>query len=284
MSTPDILNETQAMEELARLMRRLEKARALADQTRNDSPEQAASAADIVMKLQLKADLIMRTWNITWSDPTDNRADDQGLFENGRVVIGAEGHHLHWRRRLALGIASANSCRGIVLGSTFEVGVVGRRANIAIVDYMFNYLVGQISQLAHSGWDKVWADYLKIKREYKRANAKYYGTKPNGSAWRDAFVQGAVDTILEKLEASRDQFIKADQNMYAMVKADDALLKDAFMMYFPNQRSINLSKGRGAAGYNEGKDAGRGINIHRPISEGGVPGKLKGTLLLGDGK
>lgn len=171
------------------------------------------------------------------------------LYQGERVI--------HWKSNLACGIASFNGCK--VFFRTFRYPekkvvyvVVGRPSDITVVRYFFQSICVQIDLLCK--------------------NAMSCGLG-NGKTFSNSFRLGAVETVLERLEAAHQQVRTEYSGSAALVLVNK---KDAEVAVWMD-RTIGKLKGlagspsrRDLSAIRLGRQAGRSVSLNRAIDPGGI--------------
>jgi hypothetical protein len=136
-------------------------------------------------------------------------------------------------------------------GSLLEI--CGTQANLDMASYVYDFL----RETAHRLWV---------------AHQQRTGTRANKD--RQKFVAGVMLGFLEKL---REQARQHQREGLVWVK--DGNLEGYLRQRYPRVRTVRYSSGDPSEAYEHGKEAGRSIVLHRPVSEG----SSGGVRLLGSG-
>lgn len=236
---PNGTNGTNETIELDRVIERIQKLLALST---SQNPHEAALAAAKAQHLLFKHNLslVLVEAGMTGSN--------RSKYVSDRFDIGG---WMSWRRALLAAVAQNNFCRGVSYRGTREVGIVGEPHNVAVVKYLYTFLVREITRLA----------------DVAAGQPPDRGPE-SPRAWKRSFYQGAVLTIAQRLAAQRRHNAEADPLSTALVIRKDQELDQAYRQYFPNvKKGRDASKPRSANGYHAGIKAARSIALNPVIEE-----------------
>lgn len=218
------------------ILDRAQKLQALAD--RAGTPEEAANAASKLQSMLLRH-------NLTMAQVAGNIQED---FEKQDFSMSHENrNHKGWKSTLYYGIAKANFCESVWNPRSSTMSIVGRKANIDMVHYLYGYLSLEIIRLA----------------------GQASRNQPNKAVYFRAFCIGAMSSVLKRMQAEKEEVRReASQNNALMIVEDRAVYAE-FKRHFPR-----TSKGSGPSvgsrsGLDAGREAGRGIGIRSGIGQRG---------------
>lgn len=275
----------------------LVKLKAMADESRSGSPEEAAVAAAQMQKLMFEHKIGMAEIEAEEGDGEEPIA----MID----MIGSDRSVVSWKLDLAGGIAHSNFCRVVYQtatrkrrvrrwhkdGKQFEWYVIpakkgqielfGRQSDIDTVLYMHQYLCKEVDRLAKDSVEAGIAEALAgVTQEQEEIEEMYqYGdisdreyerrmrqvATPTRRKWMNAFRNGCVSTICIRLReqraASEVKLQEERPQCTALVKKADAAV-DAHV----EQRYPKLGSGRSRsisdiAGFLAGKAAGQSISL-----------------------
>ncbi len=210
----------------------------------NSNVEEASSAAARMQELIEKYNIAEAELDFSDQDTPEDFTNEEFYQEKGKNII-------RWKLSLASTLARLNNCKMVFqrgrkiypTGKTIngKTIIYGRPSKVAIVRYMFQYLVREIERLC------------------KEAVRDGYG---RGKSYTNAFKVGAVEVIALRLHAMQNE-IRQDCSEKALVKFDQD--KNALLNYIRQFRfrredmSSNVSSRRGL---NDGRIAGNSINLN----------------------
>jgi hypothetical protein len=224
--------------EAERVVERIRKLLAL---SASSNPNEAALAAEKALELAQRHNLDLAQ--------IDGRGSD--LYVERVCDVGAASQ---WRWLLMSAVARANFCRalrrregGRLLASMF---VVGEPHNVAICEFLFGYLAGEIERLAARGW--------------RRARL-IYGPHVEARSWKQDFRRGAVAAIDARLRERGQLFAEGSPQAEALVLLKDAALLEALERFHPNVPTTTVRLRAGAA-YQQGHWAARDIALRQAVA------------------
>lgn len=214
------------MSNIEKTIDRIKKLFALAE--RNNSPEEAASAAALAQELLFEAKLTM----------TDIVAEDEPEDVLCSLDFDTPGHK--WKKSLVHGIAKAFYCRACRTLGGYKVRIVGKLSDVQAVSYMAAYLIGEIERLAKAESGK-------------------------GKRWINSFKVGAICTIIERLneqKKSQDEYVTTGSGEKALALRNDAVaLNRYFKQLFPKTIKSGRASATSTGGFQAGQQAGRAIGL-----------------------
>jgi hypothetical protein len=230
--------------ELDSILQRIKKLLALADGTRNNSPEEAAAAA-------AKAQALLFRYNLELADVTAATADapPEGI-EKYDYTIDATRTNFAWKGSLLAAVSGANFCRVIRTGGggSSKMCLVGKASNVQSVIYLFEYLAREIDRLAGE----------ICRRE---------GIFTRRVQWARSFCMGAVSTVTRRLREQKDTQAAESAAGRALVVVSDRELDRRYREFFPHIRTSRSTVTRNGA-YLSGQRAGEGISWRRGVEAG----------------
>ncbi|MEA2681785.1 MAG: hypothetical protein QOK05_113 [Chloroflexota bacterium] len=162
-----------------------------------------------------------------------------------------------WARRLLVSLCRNNFCEPLHSSWGGDLFIVGRRDNVAAVNLMFAYLVGEIDRLARTSY-----------AEYK-TNTPW--PEP-GKTWCLAFRSGAVVSITGRLRDQRERDINKVSTSVVGAETGTAIIRrlDAELSAEVTRRHPHLTAHRGSmstirswSGFKAGQVAGNRMSLTR---------------------
>lgn len=235
-------------EKLQKVIARINQLRAISKSTHSKAEAETtlALASKLIAEYQLSEATIEME-----SGKTDDPIDLDGehiIYETGRLV--------QWKSELALGIAELNGLflyNAVVRGQESHrkqtrYRIIGKRSNIAIAMYMWEYLVNEISSLVD--------DYVP--------GGKKRGVNPERESW----CLGCVRGFMAKMRAERQEVMKqATSTALVFVgnqakEAEDAFKKKTGIKLVP---SGYKPKGQITDTYNSGYRKGQTLSVNQGL-------------------
>ena len=221
------------------ILKKIKKLLALANDPSNE--HEAAAAAAKVQEL-------LFAHNSSMEQVKNYRCDDHERPRASTVQFSSL-HEKTWKVALYDVVAKHNFCYFIDIRGSRYANVVGTKANLAVVDYLFTYLRKTIARLA-------WA-------AAKREKGNYNGC---GSAFRRGFHFGAIDAIDDRLAAQHQQNQRStSQAGNMLVRVLDRELMKVVDETFPNRSQYEVKTGD-ALGRAMGHQAGEKIPINKGVA------------------
>lgn len=163
-----------------------------------------------------------------------------------------------WHTRVALHVAYATDC-GCFKRNGKTITLVGTAESLELADYLYNYLVAMLRHLSRV--------YCK----------EFYGVSNPGATVRYAFLEGAAESVGERLREKHDATKRAAAVTHCtalMVLDKEALAVKDYMT------SLGLRPGtkrqqHGGAAYAHGYEAGRQVQLRDAIKQGSSGSKPK---------
>jgi hypothetical protein len=237
------------MENTSKIIERIQKLLALSTSSNpHEAAVAAGKAAQMMADYQLEeADLRVESGEAN-SDPIET-----SLFD------GVDGKRIStWKSGILNGLIKAFGCHGWY---TYEITgeypnrvkntkfkVIGRRANVQTANYMYLYLVAEISRLCNEAWLAVPASLASVT---------------HGKYWKNSFFVGASNEIyrrlVEQVQAAKAQ---AQTPGLVLVRKDQEEVDLYFNANKPRlkNQAMTTSRVNGDA-HSQGKAAGSSINL-----------------------
>lgn len=225
-----------AGQELDQAIERIQKLLAL---SKSSNPNEAALAAAKAQALLFRHNLSMATVQAGLEDGASPYVADRFHIGGGTT----------WRRMLLAAIARNNFCRAVGYKGTSEVGIVGERHNIQVVQYLYGFLVAEIRRLADRGW----------------AEHREQGEARGERAWKRSFHYGAVQMVSQRLAAQQQANARADSASTALVVTKSRELDAAYTKFFPKVNPGRKAVVRSDDGYAAGVRAGQRIALNQSL-------------------
>lgn len=166
------------------------------------------------------------------------------------------GTRVAWASSLMAAIATTHMCRA-VQSEGYENGkkirefyLFGKSYNLEVVEYMYEYLAGEIHRLTPKKYDTTDSIY--------------------------SFRMGCVNIIHKRLLESMQKFKESDSR--ALIVLDDKAVIEAQNRHFPHLRTARNPDAKDLAAYEEGKRVGAAIPFRPGMKgdNGGNPPALPG--------
>jgi hypothetical protein len=160
-----------------------------------------------------------------------------------------------WRWLLMSAVARANFCRALrrrVAGRfQSEMFLVGERHNIAVCEFLYAFLAGEVDRLAERGW--------------RRARA-VYGDWVQARTWKNDFRRGAVATITERLAERTADFAAESPAAGALVLDKEAALEAALLRLHPDAPTRTVRLRALSDAFTQGQREAGGIELRDALS------------------
>jgi hypothetical protein len=217
---------------------------------RGATPEEAAAAAAKIQAILFQYNL--EQIDIDQADPL-HAPDPLGKVE---FTHDATRTTITWRRSLLHHVAKNNGCHTVYIGGTTKQAIIGTRAHIEGVLYLFDVIARQIDELATAAAKAVLS---------------------NKTSYRNSFCLGAVNTIGARLREQRQAdearatapmstAYQAKPERYALALRNQAIaVQDATKKFFPHVMQTRYSIGN-PNGYAAGKAAGHNVRMHQGVA------------------
>jgi len=208
----------------------------------NDSPEQAALAADKIQELCFKYNLELG--KILESPDKSNVPYDRHYY-----VAKADHFSFLWQSILFHAITQSNFCYDMYTPGTTRFTIIGQKHNVEVITYTFEYLIGEIQRLAD-----------------KHTEEQGFISKRDRRFYKQNFAKGAGVEIARILRGRMAKRTTATTESTALVVTKGAELQKEVQRFYPSKKDIN--KGgktayyRTGAGYSDGREAAKNISIN----------------------
>lgn len=209
---------------------------------RPGTPDEAAAAVSAIQRL-------MRRHNLTQMQVNSAKRNTEVGFDKFEADLGAV---QMWRQGLMGAICKYGYCTFLMNAGGRSGYIVGEAHNVVVAKELYEYLVGEINRLATDGW-----------RRYR------YKATTNKRVWCHAFRVGAADAVVLRIKTdfmAEKKAAVASSNSLVVVYEND--LARAVQNFFPHvtstRRRMSVSS---SAGYANGAEAGRQINLAKQIGE-----------------
>lgn len=218
-----------------RVVRRIQKLLALAGSPNRHEAEAAAAAAQaLLLRHNLDVDATRAAARVEWRHLGRPAAR---LQQADRLLAAILGRHFFVE---VIWVPVWDGATG-VQGQVIEV--VGAPENVAMAGYVHDFL----RRTAATLWEGL------------------VGARPRGG--RRAFLAGVMRGFWDRLEAQA-----ATQRAEGLVWTGDPAARATLRARYPRVRTVRRQGLTRSAAYEHGRDAGRGIVLHRPV-EGGEPSR-----------
>jgi hypothetical protein len=237
------------MENTSKIVDRIQKLLALST---SSNPHEAATAAAKAAKMMAdyeleEADLRVESGEAN-SDPIETTFFD-----------GVEGRRTStWKGAILLGLVKAFGCHGwydySIAGEypnrvkITKFKVIGRKANVQTANYMYLYLVREITRLCNEAWLAVPASLASVT---------------HGKHWKNSFYIGASSEIYRRLvEQVQEAKKQAQTPGLVLVRKDQEEVDLYFNTNKPRLSKMTMSAPRvNGDAQAQGKEAGSSINL-----------------------
>lgn len=206
----------------------------LAVASSTSSVEEAELAFSMAQRLLEQHNLSMAEIEATSNEPKEKPVkDDMPIFNTGRLV--------EWKRSLATGIAKLNNCMNLKYKHgkrDFRYYLIGRQSDIDNVRFLVSYIILQLDRLA------------------------LVHTNLQGASYRNAWFNGAVAGVLEKMRKAKME-VRAEASSTALMSYDnrakelDEFAKSLGVVTY----SVKL-KPLDSKAYNHGREVGSNLDVN----------------------
>jgi hypothetical protein len=242
---------------LDEIMSKIKKIRELA--TRGGTQHEAEVASAKMAELMLRYDI--STMELDAHAESTDRVVTEDTFDFRAN---------RWRQDLLFKVATAHSCKGIRINGIPPKShwcrfiVVGHDHHLIVVRETWEWLQAEVLQLC--------------AKAFKAAKAAGdWDALHQGESWQRAFHYGAVAGIQESYRAMKAQ-VKAEvgEERWALVPVMEGEVALRVEELFPTLGNIGRTPGlKSASAYDQGKKAGRAINLGKQV-KGGKEAALAG--------
>lgn len=235
---------TNHPEEESRVLERIARLLALAKSSNEHEAQAAMKAAQrLMLRYNLSAVGRSQTYQFRHLGPVSGR-----LQESERWLATILHEHFFVETIWVPSYQTKIGKKGTVLE------VCGTPANLDMAAYVHSFLRGTAERL--------WLEHKRSTGE--RANKD-----------RQKFLAGVMIGFREKLGSQ-----ETPHKQEGLVWIKDANLEEYLHRRYPRVRTVRYRNGRNSMAYEQGREAGRSIVLHRPVSEG----TSGGVKLLGSGR
>ena len=210
----------------------IERIRKLLALSTSSNEFEAAEAAAKAQELLLKYNLSMATVDVPETDAVDR--------------VNWLCPDQTWQQVLVNGIATTNLCQVVRYDSKSKLAIFGSMSNVEVVEYLYSYLAAAIDRLCQ---DKC---------------------KGQGVAYKNAWRQGAIHTVCQKLREGIEQFKAASPQSMALILVKDKAVIDRCNIDFPYLTKVGKATVSNTAGYYQGRADGQGIAIRQGLRTNAV--------------
>lgn len=242
-------------ESLIETIRSLKK---MEEQSTNE--HEAANAAAMATRLLMKH-------NLHWEevDIADTSGGSDPFVEDARIFTNTDGDPSlkmsAWKVSLATKVAKVCLCKAIFRsGDRYrkepaKFFLLGRRSNVEVADYLYNYLEREISNLGEKA-------YLEA-------------TEARGLGFWNSWHFGAVNEVGRRLEEEMDIFKSASEQCCALVVNRMREVEEFVKEKYPRLGNMRSGATIDEVGYANGAAAGSSVAIRQ-----GIPGHVSGQKFL----
>jgi len=229
-------------QKIAKVMDRIKKLMALSQSpNQNEAATAAAAAASLMSEYELEeADLRLETGEAA------EAIEDVCFTLDGQ-------RHANWKSYLHVGLTRAFHCHSW-LHRSFQNGkrtqafrVVGRRSNVQTINYLYLYLVQELTSMSERAWCEVPATQASLI---------------HGKHWKNSFLTGAAGEIQKRLFAQVEQEkAQPATNALVLVRKDQEEVEAFFNSVKPKLVKVQNQTRINSDAYGQGQEAGRNINL-----------------------
>ena len=126
--------------------------------------------------------------------------------------------------------------------------IIGEKHNIGVVEYLQQYLVQELSDMANKAYEESEKQMPKI-------------------TWKDSFFFGAIESIQARLEEQKLKFEHESNQTRALIVVKDEELTAAVRKFHPNVKRATPKWVYDNDGYAQGQEAGSRVLLQRAIEE-----------------
>jgi hypothetical protein len=213
----------------------LDKIKKLLALSASSNPNEAARAA-------AKAQALLAQYNLELSQVEAHSGETSDYCQQDVAVGGVS----RWRKTLMLVVARPNFCDVVSYKGTERVSLIGEPHNLEVVKYLYGYLVRQLEPMAATAY-------------------RQSGSSMHSRTWKDSFFHGAIASIDQRLKEQAQVFADTSEQSRALVVVKDAELRAAMKRYHPNVTPGQRKRLRSQDGYQQGREAGRRLALHKAI-------------------
>jgi len=243
-----------ADQDLDAIMLKLANLKELADKP--GTAGEAAAAAAAIQRLLFK-------YNLTMSDLKD-KDDLQNPFVNNTMSFRSSIRDPDnaWKAMLLGVVARNNFCRVILLMNGKSAAIVGRTANVAVVEGMYDYL---------------YYEALRLRKDQYTIHRNLHGTKyGDASLWARSFYVGFCETMNSRfVEQNKQDEKESGSKGSALVIQSQRELLNALAKFYPHAAKVGIASiSTSERGRQAGNNAGNKVNLGKQVSGGDSPPSL----------
>jgi hypothetical protein len=237
--------------DIDRVLSKIRKLQALSE---SPNANEAASAA---AKIQ---DMLFQH-NLTLADvPGEDTDSRKYIMEPYNLMqVASLDTNMVWRRQMLNSIAQFNFCRTIISHKTKArkgavneaVCIIGRKENIEVVEYLYEYLVSEIYRLGEIEWNTRGFISSRVPRKQ----------------YLNSFYMGCVSAVHHTLSARHKTQADATVGSTALVRQVEVELDTAVNEFFNNVTSGKRVKITDARAFNSGYEVGGSIRISDALAD-----------------
>lgn len=247
------------IKEEQRLLDKLQKLKAHAESAEKiGSMEEAEAFAAMLNRLLLKHKLEMTDIDLKReeeSEPIQEFDIDYTKYPD----IEVKKVRIEWQERLAGIIARAHFCRIVVNRYSSRIGIIGRKSDVEIAEYMIITLIRATLNLAKKEHSKYAWECYKVDKSTARARG-----------FKRSFIDAFIRRIDERFEAERNA--AAGTSSMALVKLNtaDRLVADFVKQHYGMARGLTRQKASHVEGMARGRAAADAINLRANAVKSGA--------------
>jgi hypothetical protein len=234
-------------EKTDKILARIKKCLAIAEDNNNNNAEEAAVAASMAAKLMEKYQI----------DESEVILEDLKSSDNvGEETIDEVAHVSWplWLQGLIIICADLYECKAMFIkdpsSKQKKVKIVGYKPDVTVAVWTFSYLRSELERLAQ----------LEIK---KVKNVKYVDI--NAKTVKNSFLKGAISSIKQRVNVMlAERKNSVNNNSRSLVVAKQSAIAEKYGdIGYKKDKSFSVDDHF----YMQGKEAGDSVNINRPIDK-----------------
>lgn len=242
-----------SVEKTDKILARIKKCLAIAEDNNNNNAEEAAVAANMAAKLMEKYQI----------DESEVILEDLKSSDSvGEETIDDVAHISWplWLQGLIIICADLYECKAMFIkdpsSKQKKVKIVGYKLDVTVSVWTFNYLRRELERLA--------------KLEIKKVKSVAY-VDINPKTVKNSFLKGAISSIKQRVnEILEERKHSVNENCTSLVVAKQAAIAEKYGdIGYKKDKSFSVDDHF----YVQGKEAGNSVNINRPIDKDGSNNK-----------
>jgi hypothetical protein len=223
----------------------------------NPSTHEAAAAAakaqELLFAHNLDLDAVLKE---------TSKARESGYIDRRVTLVATAKADLEWQSRIVFDVASCNFAKGIILGGTNQMVLIGEKHNLDVVEYLIAYLFREIDRLSE--------DY------YLQPKLALFGDEPLPKAGvRASFCRGAAEIIGSRLRAQFYASTRASSQSQALVVSKENALSTAVAQRYPRLGAARMSAPVDYNAMNAGRKAGQRVALNTGVNAGSGTGQFQ---------